>query len=241
MSGTVTVSGAAEGYALLIDGKALRTPAGAALVAPGAPLAEAIAAEWHGQGAKPDPARLPLTRLLATALDRVPARRAAIEAELLAYADTELVCHRATAPAELVRRQAESWQPLLDWLALRFDAPLAVTETVVPRLQPASSRDALGRALAAFDRFRLTGLSLAVGAAGSLVIGLALAEGRLDADAAFDAAELDASFQIERWGEDDEARRRRAAVRADLALAERWFALLADQWRAPERSGKSLA
>ena len=147
MSGTVTVSGAAEGYALLIDGKALRTPAGAALVAPGASLAEAVAAEWRGLGAKPDLARLPLTRLLATALDRVPARRAAIEAELLAYADTELVCHRATAPPELVRRQSEAWQPLLDWLALRFDAPLAVTNAVIPRPQPGSSRDALGLSL----------------------------------------------------------------------------------------------
>jgi chaperone required for assembly of F1-ATPase len=223
----VAVEARDGGFAVRLDGKPLRTPAGRDAIAPTAALAEAVAAEWRGQGAKPDAARLPLTRLLATALDRVPGARAALEAELLGYAGTELVCHRAASPPELVRRQAETWQPLLDWLALRFDAPLAVTDAIVAVAQPAASLAALARALAALDPFRLAGLSLAVGAAGSLAVGLALAEGRLDAAAAFAAAELDAGFQIERWGEDEEARARRDGLRAELALAARWFALLA--------------
>jgi len=39
-------------------------------------------------------------------------------------------------------------------------------------------------------------------ACGSLVIGLALLEGRLDAETAFAASQLDETFQIEQWGED---------------------------------------
>ena len=222
----VSVRPAPGGFAIRLDDSPLRTPAGTPVVAPTAALAEAVAAEWRGQGERLDLGAAPLTRLLGTALDRVPARRAALEAELVAHAETELVCHRASAPAALVERQRATWQPLLDWLTLHFDAKLIATEGVVARAQPEASLAALARALAALDSRRLAGLSHAVGAAGSLVIGLALAEARLDAAGAFAAAELDASFQIERWGEDDEARRRRSALGAEFALAERWFALL---------------
>jgi chaperone required for assembly of F1-ATPase len=58
------------------------------------------------------------------------------------------------------------------------------------------------------------------------VVGLAMVEGRLDADQAFAVAELDESYQIEQWGEDTEAARRRAARRVDLAQAARFIALV---------------
>ncbi|MBM3525024.1 MAG: hypothetical protein FJX57_18920 [Alphaproteobacteria bacterium] len=93
--------------------------------------------------------------------------------------------------------------------------------------QPPASLTAIRRALTTLDKFRLMGFSLAVGASGSLVIGGALADGRIDAEEAFAAAELDASYQIEKWGEDAEAARRRAIVREDLALAATWRDLVA--------------
>lgn len=214
------------GFGVLLDGKPLRTPGGRPVVVPSRLLAEAIAAEWDGQGAKPDLSRLPLTRIAATAIDRIPARREGVLEELAGYAETELLCHRASHPPALVARQIAAWQPLLDWLAQHFDAPLATTVGVLPRAQSEASLGALRRALGALDDFRLAGLSVAVAAAGSLVIGLALAENRLDAEQAFDAAELDATFQIEQWGEDEIARRRRAEVRADLEAAEKFLRLL---------------
>ena len=210
-----------------LDGKPLRSPAGTVLAAPTAALAEAIAEEWRAQPAKLDIERAPLTRLLGTALDRVPQNRPAIEAELTGYAETELVCHRVERPEELVRRQQAVWQPLLEWFAHSHDAPLIVTSAVIAVAQPAASLVAIRRSLAALDAFRLTGLSLAVGAAGSLVIGCALAQGHLDAEQAFEAAELEQSFQIETWGEDSEATRRRAQLRVDLELALRWLTLSA--------------
>lgn len=224
----VSVAPEDGGHLVLLDAKPLRAPSGTRLTAPTRALAEAIAEEWRAQPARLDIARAPLTRLLGTALDRVPANRQGVEAELAAYAETELVCHRATHPPALVRRQGEVWQPLLEWFARSHDAPLMVTSGIVAIDQPPASLAAIHRSLAALDDFRLTGLSIAVGAAGSLVIGAALAAGRLDPAGAFDAAELDASFQIERWGEDAEATRRRAQLRADLDLADRWLRLLGD-------------
>lgn len=223
----VTVRDEPHGVSILLDAKPLRTPSGTPILAPTRALADAIAAEWRAQPARIDIALAPLTRLLGTALDRVPANRSGVIEELVGYAETELVCHRAAHPQELMRRQAEIWQPVLDWFARTYDAPLAVTTGVLAVEQPAASLAAIRRALAALDDLRLTGLSVAVGAAGSLVIGAALAAGRLDPEAAFDAAELDASFQIERWGEDAEATRRRRQLRGDLDLAARWMQLLA--------------
>lgn len=222
----VTVQAVEGGHGIALDTKPLRTPAGTAIVAPSAALAEAIAAEWRGQGDKIDLATLPLTRMVATALDRVRPRRAEIIDELMSYAETELLCHRAAEPAALVARQTAVWQPLLDWLALRFDAPLSITTGIQVRAHPPASLAALRRALEQSDDWRLGGIAMAVGIASSLVIGLALAEGRLGADGAFEAAELDATYQIEKWGEDAEATARRVEIRAELAAAGRFLGLL---------------
>jgi chaperone required for assembly of F1-ATPase len=222
----VSVASLGTGFAIRLDDKPLKSPGGRPMVLPSSAMAEAIAAEWSAQGAKPDLRQLAMTRIAATALDRIPAAREAVENELAAYAETELVCHRAGDPPALVARQLAVWQPLLDWLVQHYDAPLVVTAGVLPKMQPAASLQAIRRALAALDDFRLAGIFVAVAASGSLVIGLAMSAGRLDAAQAFDAAELDATFQIERWGEDEIARRRRAELRAELETAAKFSRLL---------------
>jgi len=121
------------------------------------------------------------------------------------------------------------WQPLIDWAAGRYDAGLAITAGVVPVTQSAASLKAYVGVVAAFDDFRLTALQTTTAACGSLVIALALFEGRLDAAGAFDASQLDETFQIEAWGEDAEATRRRQALAADIAATARFLELLTDE------------
>lgn len=198
------------------------------MVLPSAALAEAVAQEWRGQAETINLHTLPLTRIAATAIDRVAARKSEVVTELAAFAETDLLCHRATEPADLVARQAAIWQPLLDWASLRYAASLTVINGISGPPQPTESLAALRQALAGLDSFKLAALGLAVPVAGSLVIGLALAEGRVSADEAFAAAELDATYQIEFWGEDAEATRHRAEVRADLAIAARFIGLLGE-------------
>ena len=216
----------ASGHGIALDGKPMRTPAKAELLVPSRRLAEAIAAEWRAQGAEIAVTAMPLTRLAGTAIDLVPARRDAIVAEAANYAGTDLVCYRAAHPPELVKRQHMQWEPLLNWLAEDFDAPLHITIGITPLAQPPASLEALRNAVAGYDDMRLIALRLATAASGSLAIGLALIEGRLDADAAFAAAELDESYQIEKWGEDREQTKRRAGLRDDLGVAARFAALL---------------
>jgi chaperone required for assembly of F1-ATPase len=225
----VAVAEQGGGFAVLLDGKPVKTPAARLLVAPTAPLAERIAEEWRAQGERVRPATMPLTQLLNTALDRLAQarlRRDAV-AEIAGYAATDLVCFRAREPATLAARQAAAWQPLLDWLAERYGARLEVTEGLsTPRHSP----EALARieaVVAAADPLRLAALHVATGALGSVVIALALAERRLEAEAAFRAAFLDDLYQIEAWGEDAEAMERLARIRAEVAAAAEFMRLAA--------------
>lgn len=215
-----------RGHGIKLDTKPLRTPAKGELIVPSLALADAIAGEWRAQGDKIALPSMPLTRLASGALDLLSARREAVIDEIANYAGTDLVCYRAAHPPELVKRQQMLWQPLLNWLAEYLDAPLHVTMGVTPLTQPATSLAMVTEAVAAHDDMRLAALRLATTASGSVAIGLALLARRIDAAAAFAAAELDESFQIENWGEDPEQTKRRAALKDDLKLAERFASLL---------------
>ena len=227
------------GFAVLLDGRPMRLPGGGGLRIPARALAEAVAAEWGaaGGGAAGGEMTLdevPLTRLVATANDRIaPDPDATVEA-LSRYGEGELLCYRAGERA-LAARQAREWQPLLDWSARVLDAPLRVTTGVMPMPQDPAALRALRRAVAAHPPVELAALGVAVPALGSLVLGLALSRGRLDAAEAHRLSVLDELHQEASWGEDAEAGARRAGVAADVALA----ALLLDRARADAAPARS--
>jgi chaperone required for assembly of F1-ATPase len=222
----VTTRPVLGGWGIALDGRPMRTPGRAELVVPSAALAEAIAAEWDAQQGDIRPATMLLTRLAATAIDRTATQRELVVAEAASYASTDLVCYRAEHPPALIARQQAVWQPLIDWAMRRYDAGLAVTSGVVPQPQPPAMLKAFAAAVAAQDDCRLTALHTVTAACGSLVIALALLEGRLDAEAAFAASQLDETFQIEAWGEDAEAAARRRTLAEDIAAAARFVQLL---------------
>ena len=218
----------AGGYGVALDGKSIKTPAKQALTVPRAALAAAIAEEWGAQQQEILPPAMPLTRLASTAIDRVMSQRESVVRQIADYAGTDLVCYRAVQPPELAARQRAVWQPLVDWAARRYDAPLDVTAGIIPISQPAPSLRAYAAAVAEQDDFALAALHLMTGSCGSLVIALALSEDRIDAAEAFAASQLDESFQIEAWGEDQEQAQRRQALAEDIAAAARFLSLLRD-------------
>jgi len=214
------------GWGVTLDGRGLRTPAKRDLRVPSEALAVAIAAEWDAQNPDIRPETMPLTRLATTAIDRTAEKRGEIVPEVANYAATDLVCYRAEHPPALAARQAATWQKLIDWAAGRYDAGLAVTAGIVPVAQSPASLRAYAAVVAALDDFRLTALQAATASCGSLVIALALYEGRINAAEAFTASQLDETFQIEAWGEDAEATARRAALAKDIQATARFLELL---------------
>lgn len=211
---------------IALDGRVLRTPARAALVLPTPALAEAVAEEWRGVGDAIDPRAMPLTGLANAAIDRIAPDPAGFAAGVAGYAESDLTCYRADAPAALVARQAAAWDPPLDWARARYDVAFVVTAGVVHVAQPAATLERLRGVVAAIDPFRLAGVQQVTVLSGSLVLALALVERAIDADAAFAAAELDQLWQAERWGEDSLATAAREDKRAAFAAAARFLALL---------------
>ena len=219
------------GHRVLLDGRPMRTPAKAVLVVPTRPLAEAIAAEW---GEVPDKAdinvsHLPLTRLAATGLDRVASQRARVIEDTAKYGGSDMLCYRAGGPETLVKRQQETWQPLLDWADERYAARLVIVEGLAFVAQPADAVARLREAVAAHSDLGLSALYNLTHISGSLVVALAVAERHLSAADAFAAAQLDELYQIERWGEDPTATKRHEGIRHDIEASARFLALLEQQ------------
>jgi chaperone required for assembly of F1-ATPase len=219
----VALTPAERGHRILLDGRPVRTPARQILAAPTTALAEAIAAEWRAQSETIRPDAMPLTRLAATTIDRMPAQRHAAIEEVIAYADTDLVCYRAAAPFELVRRQQHAWQPVLDWVNGAYGIKLAVTTAMLPVALPAEVRARVRSGIEDLGDWHLVGVHAATTALGSVVLGLCLLHGRLDAEAALAASLLDELFEIERWGSDAEAERRHEVLRRDVTAAAQFL------------------
>lgn len=224
---TVAVQAADNGgFEVRLDGRSLRSPGKNGLTLPTRDLAAAIAAEWDAQTVDVDPNAMPMMQLASTSVDLVAKSREAFVDGVAAYGATDLLCYRADHPRELAERQAAQWQPLLDWATLQYDAALSVCVGLMPRPQPADATRALRRAVEGYDDWMLTALQSATAACGSLVVALALIERRLDAAEAFEVSQLDETFQIQQWGEDAEATKRRAALRDDIHAARRFADLL---------------
>lgn len=220
----VTLRQDEAGYAILLDGRPMHLPNGGVLHVGPAALAEAIAAEWRlaggAKGGDMSFADTPLTRLAGTAQERIRPDPDPIIDAIARYGESDLLCYRVETPPELAVRQAQRWQPWLDWVATTHDAPLRVTAGLGYVKQHRDSITALRRVVAGLDPYALAALGVAVPALGSLVLGLAMAAEALDAATAHALGALEELYQEEQWGPDDEAVARRQNVATDIALAE---------------------
>jgi chaperone required for assembly of F1-ATPase len=213
-----------DGFAVLLDGKPVKTPARRALAAPTRALAEAIAAEWNAQGNVIDPAAMPLTRLANAVIDAVTDAPAVVAAEIANYLGSDLVCYRAEGPAGLIAAQAKLWDPLLDFAREAFGAHFVLAQGVVHIPQPVEAIAAAAKAIPAdpnspLEIWRLGALSVVTTLTGSALIALALAAGRLTAEQAWAAAQVDEDWNMTSWGRDRAALDRRAFQFADLQAA----------------------
>lgn len=222
----VTLAAGPEGHALLLDGRPVRTPGGRPLTAPDTRLGEAAAAEWRAQGARIDPATMPVTRFLNSVIDRVQGREAAAIEDVLAYGPTDLLCYRAEGPESLVRREAETRDPPLAWIARAHCVRLPTVTGIRPPQLDEAALEALRRAVARHDALHLIALHDATKLAGSVVLGLALVERALDRAAFWRAAMLEEDWQREQWGEDAEAERRMQTLSRELDDIVAWLGLI---------------
>ncbi|MFM5886223.1 MAG: ATP12 family chaperone protein [Novosphingobium sp.] len=210
---------AGDGWQVALDGRGIKTQGGRAQIVPSQTLAEALADEWHGQGADIDPARFVLRDMADFAIDLIaPDRDAAIGA-LMRFAEGDTLCYRADAGEALHLRQIERWEPLLHAAEARYDVQFTRIEGITHRPQPEPTLHRLRAVLQAQDAFALSALNTLASLATSLVIGLAALEPGAEADALWAAANLEEDWQADLWGKDWEAEERRARRLATFGAA----------------------
>lgn len=221
-----SVGEADGGFAILLDGRPVRTPAKLQLVVPTRALAEAIAQEWGAQGTHIDPATMPLSRLAITTIDGVARRMPEVAADIVKFAGSDLICYRADAPAGLVKLQSEAWDPVLAWVEAALGARFRLAEGVMPVEQDHAALERVAVAVAPFQAMALTCLHVMTTLMGSALLALAHAKGQLSAEDAWTAAHIDEDWQIRQWGVDVEAAERRARRWGEMQAASKFLELL---------------
>lgn len=223
----VAVERTSRGWEIRLDARPVRTPGRLSLAVPNEGLAQAIADEWRDVDEDIDPRAMPLTGLANAAIDRIAPDTATFAAGLAKYGESDLLCYRSEHPALLRERQDRWWDAPLDWARGRYDLHFEIVTGIVHRDQPAATLARLADAIAAQNAFALAALNQVVTITGSLVLALALAEGAMDAESVWQAANLDEDWQIEQWGEDMFATQARAVREADYNAAVRFMKLSA--------------
>ncbi|MDA9020146.1 ATPase [Flavimaricola sp.] len=216
-----------DGSHLLVrlDDKPLKTPSKLTLHLPTRDLAEWVADEWRAQDGVVDPDTMPATRFANSAVEKVAPQFDEVARLVASYGETDLVCYRAEQPAALVDRQADGWDPLVEWVADTFGARLRIASGVMPVTQEQAALEVLASEVRGMNAFALAGFHDLVSLSGSLVIGLAVARGALDPLRGWDTSRIDETWQAEQWGFDEEAEEYASRKRAAFLDAERFYRL----------------
>jgi len=204
------------GFVVTLDNRVLKTPGKQALLIDSPLRAKLVAAEWQAQEEDIKPETMPCTRLMNVACELTPSRRPELIKEFCSYCETDLLCFRADAPHDLAERQAQKWQPILDWAAREHGVSLLVTSGVTALPQPKISLIAAASYAEKLSHTDLTLLLHMTASFGSGVLALAALEKHVDMETAYHTSRLDEVFQNERWGEDEEAVARNENIRSEL-------------------------
>ncbi|AXT35304.1 ATPase [Phaeobacter sp. LSS9] len=220
---TVSVAETENGFAVELDGRRVKTPAKAALAVPGRDMAEAIAAEWEAQTESVDPSTMPVTRSANAAIDKVSHQHGEVSDMLSDYGDSDLLCYRAEMPAELVQRQAEIWDPALEWAAETLGARLEPRSGILHAPQNPEALARLRGLVHEMTPFQLAAFHDLVAMSGSLVLGFAAAKGWRPADQIWEMSRLDELWQEQQWGQDEEAQATADLKRRAFLHAKRFY------------------
>jgi len=237
----VTVEELDDGaFTIRLDGKTLRTPAKHALSVPTKALAVLMRDEWDLQADVIDPATMPVSRHINTAIDGIASDPQAVFEDILRFSSTDLLCYRAGEPEALVERQSEQWDQVIDWAANTLGARFILIEgvmhqeqpreavaafAVMPKEQPREATLAFSAVLRKYDTpIELAALHTMTTLTGSALLALALAEGEKSLEEVWALAHLDEDWTAEQWGEDEEAQQRRAVRFTDMRAAARVLA-----------------
>ena len=224
----VSVQQQQDGFVVLLDERALKSPAKAPLCLPTIVLGEAIRDEFDAQEETIAPETMPIFSLAATAIDRVMTQRTSLDDELVGYGQNDLICYRCSVDEDkiLAAREDEKWGEIQRWMAQTHHVPLQAFDGIMPQAQPEAVTPHLRKAITSIDDWRFVSLYRATTLTGSVSLGLAFIAGHIDVTGLMQLAFLDDYYQEEKWGADEWAVERRDHIQTELAQAGEFLTLL---------------
>jgi len=207
---TVSIKKGDDGFHLVLDDLPVKTPARREVIVPNEELIHLIANEFNAQTDFIDPSTMPITRIINTVIDGVAQDPQPVFEDILRFANNDMLFYRATTPEALVKRQAELWDPILEWVETHLGVSFMVGEGITPIEQPQAAMIAFSVQLRQFSSpFALAAFHTITALTGSALIALAIAKEKLDLDHAWKIAHLDEDWNAEIWGVDSDAQARR--------------------------------
>ena len=198
-----------SGFALTLDGKVAKTPGKRPMLLPTGPAAALVAAEFAAQAEVIDPVSMPVMRLCNSVIDGVAGQESAVAEDAARYAASDLLCYRGTSPDALIARQNAAWDPVLQGYVVRHGLTFKSTPGIVFVEQQPASLAGIRRLTGTLNAFELACVHQMTTLMGSVLLALAVAEGAIVPESAWNAAHVDEDWEISQWGEDDEAIARR--------------------------------
>ena len=214
-------------FEVRLDDRPVKTPLKTILRLPSKALAQQIADEWSVIETEINPFQMPMFSLAVTAIDSVLPQLSALSSEMQNYIMNDLLCYRELEDIKLQECQSKHWDPWLKWSKTEFNFELKPTKGVMPINQDENNASLLLSLISQMDIWQFTCFVRATTLSGSAILSLALLKKRLNADELFFLCFLDELYQVERWGEDEEALEKRNAIKTELYDVSEFLRLIA--------------
>ncbi len=223
---TVEKDNNSSSFKVLCDNKPLKNIKGNVLLIPSEKLAIEIMKEWENQKEEIILASMPITNFVSSALAMDEKIRTQIKEDVQRFISTDVLCYRASFPANLVKKQKETWDPVISWLKENLNVEMVVSEGVLPSAQPIKTETKILQELDNLNNFQLLAFVKISAVCTSVVLGLAVIKKALSAEKAFDISRLEETYQNDQWGRDMESLKARKNALAEATNAEMVLKLL---------------
>lgn len=130
--------------------------------------------------------------------------RLKIAREQVAFAETDTICFFAPSPRDLNSLQRREWQPAIDWIN-GFGCDFKASESFAVQNLSDRTKTFLENRLKTLSDEALLSFCAVSGGCRSVILALAVLDGFMTADRAFDLAVLEESYQNRSWKQDEEA------------------------------------
>lgn len=218
-------------YAIHLDGRPVKTPARQILAATNHAIATAIMQEWDAQEEEILPGTMPLTQIASTAIDKTPQERPVMEAQILKYFDTDLLCYRTEYPEAVGQAQAAQWDSVIKDFEEHFGVTIKTTTKLQALIQSSDAHTAVKNYIQTLNNNEFTILQLVTPLAGSVMSGILFTLGKLSPAQIMDIARVeerwkDGIYNAAKYGQDPLTEKADASMLQDLTAAADYLKML---------------